>query len=468
MARVYNSKHNFLANSAAALQCSESDLAAVFSVESAGNGFNSNGRMMIRFENHVFYSLWATTPSRKAQFHQHFDFRRDSHKYQDHKFRLNPNGGWQKQHTGSNSQDLEWKALQFAQSWDDTAALKSTAFGSAQIMGKNYATLHYPNVQAMFTAFSKSIHAQMKGLVSFIAGNRDCVSGLRSGDMVQFAGCYNGHSKEQEYGNLISTASQDYDFVQKRTLCSVNNALGVCFDTTDSSQTCTGTVADAGSSGCADASFACCVVAVNTETGSYDGQRYGACTAGSNNHLHGSCIDATRCAGTTYAGRCPHGPSNVQCCVRDPCLSQHNQNGGGGTGNGVGSTTGDMSATTTGTVLAASPEVSGEDSATISESEPSSVSSSDSSSNGGSMSVDMDSSQGSSNSDYNGGMMDTVQSTDGGSTVTVGGEGVDENDDSSHMQFADDTMNFRQKRQASGSPLRFNRKAKMDKFGSRK
>lgn len=172
---------------------------AVLCVESSGKGF-ANGRMVIRFENHVFWDQWGK--KNPEQFRQHFTF--DSGKrWTGHRFRTNPSGAWTNSHAG---QDSEWKALELARSLNEPAALRSISMGLPQIMGFNHPLIGYDSAREMFDRFSEHERFQILGLFDFIKGagsTSRMLEALRRGQYVQFATHYNGNGQAATYGERI-------------------------------------------------------------------------------------------------------------------------------------------------------------------------------------------------------------------------------------------------------------------------
>ena len=121
----------------------------VIAVESGGNAFGADGRMIIRFENHVFWKNWGQQNS--DAFNQLFSFNA-AKPWQGHKFRTSPNIPWQEVHT--DQQPSEWNALAVAGSLDARAAKLSISMGMAQIMGFNFKAVGYNSVEDMFNAFA--------------------------------------------------------------------------------------------------------------------------------------------------------------------------------------------------------------------------------------------------------------------------------------------------------------------------
>ena len=162
MVTIWNRYGAWLLSRAVQIGCTPSALAAVLKVESSGSGFASDGRMIVRFENHVFDRELGNQVT-FAQF-----FRYSSPSWTGHEWRSSPSGAWASVHS---SQASEWSVITFAQSLDETAALRSASYGIAQIMGFNFASLGpYAKVQDMFMHFSASMEAQLDGLLSFIQG----------------------------------------------------------------------------------------------------------------------------------------------------------------------------------------------------------------------------------------------------------------------------------------------------------
>jgi uncharacterized protein YgiM (DUF1202 family) len=172
---------------------------AVLCVESSGDGFrqDNENRMVIRFENHKFWSFWGKQHA--DVFNRYFKLNLASKPWLGHKWRPDPAQDWITFH---GNQIREWQVLEFARNLDDTAALKSISMGAPQIMGFNYRQLDYPNVQAMFEDFSKSMRYQILGLFQFLSPAM--ISALRRLDFVSFAGHYNGSGQKQQYGQWIN------------------------------------------------------------------------------------------------------------------------------------------------------------------------------------------------------------------------------------------------------------------------
>ncbi|MBT3218946.1 MAG: DUF3380 domain-containing protein [Proteobacteria bacterium] len=204
MALIYNEKGAFLATKAAELSIDQAAAAAVLRVESGGKGFSTNGKMIIRFENHQFYKHWGKSNSEK--FNEHFRYS-PGKSWTGHQWRPNASGSWQDFH---GNQNREWEVLEFARNLDDTGALCSISMGIAQIMGFNYQKEGYADVQSMFEEMGSSLTPQMCGMFEFIKNTPSCIDGLQSNNFVQFAAGYNGSGQASKYGNMIAQAATVY------------------------------------------------------------------------------------------------------------------------------------------------------------------------------------------------------------------------------------------------------------------
>jgi SH3-like domain-containing protein len=170
---------------------------AVLSVESGGVGID-NGRVLIRFENHLFYKYWGK--DNEAVYNQHFKFDPGKN-WLGHQFREDVDGDWVDFH---GDQSGEYDALNFARSLDDEKALLSISMGLPQILGSNSKLIGYDTVTEMFNNFNKDIRYHIFALFDFFSPRM--IKFLRSKDFVSFAMYYNGQGQAQRYGKFI----QDY------------------------------------------------------------------------------------------------------------------------------------------------------------------------------------------------------------------------------------------------------------------
>ncbi len=170
---------------------------AVLAAESKGEPFDANGRLIIRFENHIFYTYWGK--ENEERFRQHFTFATDE-SWKGHQWRADVNSAWQPVHPGD--QESEWRVFTFARTLDEKAAMYSISMGAPQIMGFNHRSIGYDTVQAMFNAFSSDARAQITSLFRFMEVNK-LVNAVRDSDFHTFAKVYNGAGQADTYQQII-------------------------------------------------------------------------------------------------------------------------------------------------------------------------------------------------------------------------------------------------------------------------
>ncbi|KAA3659893.1 MAG: DUF3380 domain-containing protein [Calditrichaeota bacterium] len=213
VARTWNKFGGLLTNLCGAYRIEPGAAVAVLCVESSGKGFEARNqnRMIIRFENHLFWKYWGKQNPEK--FHKHFKYG----KYQNnklkvwlgHSWRPDPTGSWQTFH---GSQPKEWNVLEFARSLSDSDALTCISMGMPQVMGFNYKAIGYNSVEEMFDKFNSDIRYHIQGLFDFF--DKRMIRALQKRDFVEFAGYYNGSGQKQKYGQWIQN---HYDAFQQFT-----------------------------------------------------------------------------------------------------------------------------------------------------------------------------------------------------------------------------------------------------------
>ena len=209
--RTWNNYGNLISVIANELGVDVEIALAVICVESGGNGFGADGRMLIRFENHVFHTYFVEKSKSEANqniFDDHFAFdtkkRRDNHKY-----RANKSDEWQTSHT---SQTAEWEAFEIARQIAETEAMYSISMGAPQVMGFNFKMIGYNSVQEMFTAFNKDIRYHIMALFDFCNANGTRSQYLLTRDFLSFAKAYNGLTAPEAYEQRLQ---QYYDIYKK-------------------------------------------------------------------------------------------------------------------------------------------------------------------------------------------------------------------------------------------------------------
>lgn len=196
-AEVWNNYGGLMEALSTKLAVPLASMVAVVSAESSGKAFGDDGRLIIRFEVHLFKKFFGEKDP--IVFDRHFQ----SDGFRSHKFRPSDTAEWGAVHT---NQKREWEVLTFARGLDDMAALRSISMGAPQIMGFNFKTIGYETVQAMFDEFSRSAHSQILGMFDFVRGGgsiSQAVRALQTGDFLTFASIYNGPANAQTYETII-------------------------------------------------------------------------------------------------------------------------------------------------------------------------------------------------------------------------------------------------------------------------
>jgi len=203
MVRIWNAYGGLLDKVSTLLGFDPALAAAVLAIESGGRAFGASGRMIIRFEIHVFHNLWGK--NNQEQFDKFFRFdsaspwRGDSHEW-----RSDENGEWRKVHAG---QEGEWNAFSFARVYcNDNAAKLSISMGAPQIMGFNHARIGFSDVNAMYDAFENDERSQILGFFDFVRTDPRLLDAMRAKDLVTFATYYNGSAVAEAYSNLMRNA----------------------------------------------------------------------------------------------------------------------------------------------------------------------------------------------------------------------------------------------------------------------
>jgi hypothetical protein len=196
-ARIWNKYGGMLEPLSARIGIDKGVAVAVIAVESGGSGMGPDGRMIIRFENHLFWTYWGK--ANPAAYNQSFVFDQNA-SWKGHQYRPQPNGPWLDVHQNQNS---EWAAFNFASTIDAGAAKKSISMGLVQIMGFNNRAIGYASPDAMFAAFAADEKFQLLGFFNFVKNDQRQVDALRNRDNVGFARIYNGPGQPEVYGGLI-------------------------------------------------------------------------------------------------------------------------------------------------------------------------------------------------------------------------------------------------------------------------
>ncbi len=172
---------------------------AILAIESGGSGF-VNGRLKIRFENHIFRK-YMVDAGRQADYDANFAGGlawNDNHQYKDP-----ATGQFVPTHTGR--QDTEWAALTLAQKLDAEFGARSISMGASQVMGFNFRSNGFASAVDMLAGYSRSETEHIKGMFNFLK-NRGLIDEMQRNDFEGVALGYNGSGQVQRYGNLMRQA----------------------------------------------------------------------------------------------------------------------------------------------------------------------------------------------------------------------------------------------------------------------
>lgn len=169
---------------------------AVAEVESLGNGFNSTGMVKILFERHKFYKFIAQkygVPKANQLAAMHPDI-------------CSPKAGGYTSSTAT-----EHKRLDKAIAIDRECAMKSASWGRFQVMGFNYATAGFANVEDFCVAMWKSEDEHLRAFVNFIKADANMHRHLKNRNWAAFANAYNGPAYAQnKYDTKLAAAYRKY------------------------------------------------------------------------------------------------------------------------------------------------------------------------------------------------------------------------------------------------------------------
>ena len=172
---------------------------AVIAVESGGSGFGPDGKVLIRFEPHVFLSK-LTDSRQREQFDELFEIGDPAWDGSKHKVRIGDK--WNSWH---GDQSLEYKVWLIARGLNDDAAFQSISMGLCQLMGFHYTKLGYGSPQEMYSAFQSGEDEQIRAMFVFM-DKSGAIEKLKAGDLLGFASIYNGSGQKQHYAKLIEKA----------------------------------------------------------------------------------------------------------------------------------------------------------------------------------------------------------------------------------------------------------------------
>jgi hypothetical protein len=183
---------------------------AILDVES-GAAFGEGGRLVIRFEAHIFRDRLRNKFHGQLRsdvlFSAHFQIA-DSQPWAAPQYaRENESSPWWAIHTGSQAD--EWRAFELAGRLDYRAAVESISMGRPQIMGFNHARVGYPTAEAMFAAFARRQDgeaAQIIAMLNYMLSDAELVRAIRQRDWREIARRYNGSGSVDTYSPLLEAA----------------------------------------------------------------------------------------------------------------------------------------------------------------------------------------------------------------------------------------------------------------------
>jgi len=209
LARIWNRYGGLIQALAGKLGIDPGVAVAVFATEADGYALAEEERMIIRFENHIFFNEWGERNPDK--FAQHFRFDpAPGQSWKGHQWRPSPEQPWQSFH---GDQEREWAVFTFACTLGEGAAKRSTSMGIAQIMGFNCRALGYASAREMFDALNSDLRRQVFGFFDFVRHKPGTVEALRREDFLTFAHIYNGPGKMDTYAKLISDDNETFQEV---------------------------------------------------------------------------------------------------------------------------------------------------------------------------------------------------------------------------------------------------------------
>lgn len=147
----------------------EDELHAFLEAETAGTGFDRQGRPKMLFEPHIFYRHLAGSERERA---------------------VREGLAYAKWKPGSYPAD-SFPRITAAMAINETAALKAASWGLAQVLGENHEAAGYGTVQEMVRAFMEDEEAHLLAAVNFIKAN-NLDDDLREHRWAAFARGYNG------------------------------------------------------------------------------------------------------------------------------------------------------------------------------------------------------------------------------------------------------------------------------------
>lgn len=168
-------------------------LLAFRDVEAKSDGFLPDGRPVILFERHKFYSYIKNASGKDAAL-KIFNERPDI---------CNPAAG------GYYGGLKEYIKYSLASAINKEAASLSTSWGLFQIMGFNYKAASYSDVDGFVTAMQHSEMNQLMAAISFIKHDPELMAAMQAKKFTRIAEIYNGVN-QRGYDNRLRASYQKY------------------------------------------------------------------------------------------------------------------------------------------------------------------------------------------------------------------------------------------------------------------
>lgn len=197
VARSYNSIGGLVDRLGAVTGIETLAALAVWMVESGGRPF-TQGKPVMRFENHVFWDRWGV--DNPKTFDAHFVFGghgADGKRWEGHKWRAKTSDLWASFH---GDQAKEYDAYHFARTLSGAElAAQSASWGGTQVMGFNCGLIGYASAFDMVNAFARDLRWQVLGFFDFCRA-AGLVDEIKAHDWVKFGDGYNGAGGGAVYG----------------------------------------------------------------------------------------------------------------------------------------------------------------------------------------------------------------------------------------------------------------------------
>jgi hypothetical protein len=171
-----------LAIAAARINCSAAAVYAVTHVEASGMGFWKSGKIILKFEGHVFHKLTGGA----------FDHSNPTISYP----------AWTERYTEYG--EAGYKRFDVAFGLNPHAALMATSWGMFQIMGENYSSCGFSTVDAFVTSMKLGEDHQLLAFCTYVK-TQGLDKYLRTLDWAGFALRYNGTGyRANHYDTLLA------------------------------------------------------------------------------------------------------------------------------------------------------------------------------------------------------------------------------------------------------------------------